>query len=205
MLNADQIAEAIESGYQDSSDGICVVPKPDLASIRSRGGASIDLRLGRWFQVVRQTRTTVVHLANPENLQSNEIQLSISKRHFVPFGGQFILHPGRFVLASTIEWIRLPPSIAGLVTGKSSLGRHGLIIETAAGVHPGFSGCLTLELANVGEVPLSIKPGMQICQVFFSKMKPGEKFDLGTLSGRRRPGVVAIPSDAILSKLGGSA
>jgi dCTP deaminase len=76
------------------------------------------------------------------------------RQHFVPFGQKFVLHPGRFALGSTLEWLRLPATMSGYVTGKSSLGRHGLIIETAAGIHPSFSGCLTLELANVGEVPL---------------------------------------------------
>jgi dCTP deaminase len=52
------------------------------------------------------------------------------------------------------------------VTGKSNIGRRGLVIETAPGVHPHFNGCLTLEMANLGEIPLEISPGMKICQLF---------------------------------------
>src|SRR3546814_3010458 len=99
----------------------------------------------------------------------------------------YVLHPGRFVLGVTLEWLRLPASLSGYVTGKSSLGRHGLVIETAAGIHPQFSGCLTLELANVGEVPLEIYPGMPICQIFLHRTQAGEEREPDRFSGRRKP------------------
>lgn len=89
---------------------------------------------------------------------------------YVPFGSTFIVHPGRFVLAATLEWVRVPETLGGFITGKSTIGRRGLIIETAAGLHPCFSGCITLELANSGEVPIALVPGMRICQVFFHKL-----------------------------------
>ncbi len=74
----------------------------------------------------------------------------LAKYHFVPFGDRFILQPGDFVLGITFEWLKLPSDLAGFVTGKSKWGRRGLIVETAAGIHPGFCGCLTLEIGNVG-------------------------------------------------------
>jgi len=69
-----------------------------------------------------------------------------------------------------LEWIRLPKNLTAYVIGKSSWGRRGLIIATATGVHPGFKGCLTLEITNVGEIPIAIKPGTEICQIFIQEI-----------------------------------
>jgi dCTP deaminase len=111
-----------------------------------------------------------------------------------------VLHPGRFVLGTTLEWIRMPNRLAGSIVGKSSLGRHGLIIETAPVVHPGFSGCLTLELANVGEIPIALRPGMEIAQLQLENASgPGE--GTGRFSGYRRPVLGPIRADAVLSLL----
>jgi len=98
-----------------------------------------------------------------------------TRTHYVRFGDEFILHPRSFVLGTTLEWIRLPRNLAAVVTGKSSWGRRGLIIATATGVHPGFSGCLTLEITNLGEIPIKISPGMHICQLFMHKMTESTK------------------------------
>jgi dCTP deaminase len=108
----------------------------------------------------RETRIT------PSRKNSPIPRILVLKSIFAEFGGKFILHPGRFVLAITLEWIRLPKNRAAYVTGKSNIGRRGLVIETAPGVHPHFNGCLTLEMANLGEIPLEISPGMKICQLF---------------------------------------
>lgn len=115
-----------------------------------------------------------------------------AKRIFIPFGQEFILHPGRFVLASTLEWLNFPACLGGYVVGKSTWARRGLIIETAAGIHPGFNGCLTLELANVGEVPIKICPGMKIAQIFVHELLGGEHLSKSQLRGRRRPYLGAI-------------
>jgi dCTP deaminase len=85
--------------------------------------------------------------------------------------------------------------------GKSTWARRGLIIETAAGIHPGFNGCLTLELANVGEVPIKIRPGMKIAQIFVHELLVGEHISKSQLKGRRGPYHGAIQSDWIMEKL----
>ena len=121
--------------------------------------------------------------------------------HFVPFGKNFVLHPGRFVLGVTLEWLTLPRTLSGYVSGKSSLGRHGLVIETAAGLHPGFSGCLTLELANVGEVPVAISPGMEICQIFLHQVEHHDCGDVGTFSGQRKPAISLPKRDEVFDRL----
>jgi deoxycytidine triphosphate deaminase len=76
----------------------------------------------------------------------------------VPFGEEFILHPRSFVLGCTFEFIALPLDICGFVLSRSSYGRAGLLIATATFVHPGWKGCLTLELENLGEIPIILHP-----------------------------------------------
>ncbi len=122
---------------------------------------------------------------------------------YVPFQGVFVLHPHAFVLGATLEWIRMPRDLAGYVTGKSSCGRQGLVIETAMGVHPSFTGCLTLELANVGEVPIVIRPGMLICQLFLHETTEGTEFaDQSKFIGQGRPVLGSLGEDPIYRRLG---
>lgn len=205
MLNCDEIARRIELG-PENAERISIVPRPDVAAIRKRGGTSIDLRLGRWFRSFKQSRSSHYSLWADDLAAGNQQQPQLkTNEHFVPFGSPFILHPGRFVLGVTMEWLTLPSSISGYVTGKSSLGRHGLVIETAAGLHPNFSGCLTLELANVGEVPLAISPGMEICQIFLHSVEAGADANLGSFSGQRKPTVALGKSDPIFERLRGRA
>jgi len=201
MLSAPEIIEALalEPGADDK---LTVVPWPDRDAIEKRGATSIDLRLGRWFRSFKQTRTKSVALAGGAAQPNRGVrETSPTKQHFVPFGESYVLHPGRFVLGATLEWLHLPRCLSGYVTGKSSLGRHGLVIETAAGIHPLFSGCLTLELANVGEVPLEIYPGMPVCQIFLHRTQPSKADDLGQFSGRRKPLLSAPRIDPIFERL----
>lgn len=199
MLSAEQIIDALDA---DTDDRLTVVPGPNPDALRARGATSIDLRLGRWFRSFRQTSTKSVSLvALPIQERSGAAQESPTKQHFVPFGSSYVLHPGRFVLGVTLEWLHLPRTLSGYVTGKSSLGRHGLVIETAAGLHPMFSGCLTLELANVGEVPLEIYPGMSVCQIFLHRTIACKVDNFGEFSGRRKPVLKAPGIDPVFDKL----
>jgi dCTP deaminase len=201
MLSAVEIAKALGSDAP-ADEQLTVVPWPEAADLQDRGGTSIDLRLGRWFRSFKQTRTQSVSLAGfDDETPTRASEISRTKQHFVPFGDSYVLHPGRFVLGVTLEWLRLPPGLSGYITGKSSLGRHGLVIETAAGLHPNFSGCLTLELANVGEVPLEIFPGMKICQIFLHRVTPCAHSSLGAFSGRRKPSLSSPRADDVLCKL----
>lgn len=197
MLSATDVLEALAKDHGDS-EKLTIVPEPDPAELKKRGATSIDLRLGRWFRTFKQTQYESASLIRPPDGDGG---LGRSKLHFVPFGGKFVLHPGRFVLGVTLEWLRLPGCLSGYVTGKSSLGRHGLVIETAAGIHPKFSGCLTLELSNVGETPLEIAPGMQICQIFLHRTTDVGADDVGKFSGQRKP-VLSFPRpDVVFDKL----
>lgn len=198
MLDSKKLAEAIQAGNLPDGDGLTIVPQPNLEELAKSGEASISLRLGRWFLVLKQSSRASfdVTAASPDTTDH-----ASAKRYFVPFGEQFVLHPGRFTLAATLEWMRFPVSLGGYVTGKSTWARRGLITETAAGIHPGFCGCLTLELANVGEVPIIIRPGMRICQIFLHSVPDGKLPSQGPLSGHRRPFLGHPKHDPILEKL----
>jgi dCTP deaminase len=101
-----------------------------------------------------------------------------------------------------LEWIRLPRNLAAIVTGKSSWGRRGLIIATATGVHPGFSGCLTLEITNLGEIPIKIRPGIHICQLFVHKMvSETVDADKSRFAVSRKPKFSRIEMDAFAKQL----
>lgn len=200
ILKADEIVNEIESS-RDSGDPFVITPQPDLEELKKSGSASIDLRLGSWFLTLRQARVPALDIYKGESDIPSESKLT--KSHYVPFGDYYILHPKTFVLGITLEWIRLPKKFAAYVVGRSSWGRHGLIIATATGVHPGFTGCLTLELSNVGEIPITIKPGTKICQLFIHDIKTTvpEKLDISQFVGRRKPILGAITLDDVAFKL----
>jgi dCTP deaminase len=195
--SAKKLCEQIRLGNDGDQNGIAVVPSPNLSTLEQGGEASVNLRLGRWFLTLRQSSETHLELLPSANARENRF----SKKFFVPFGEEFVLHPGRFVLASTLEWIRLPTKCAAFVVGKSTLGRRGIVIETAAGVHPGFSGCLTLEIANVGEVPVKLISGMLICQLFFHSVEGTLSATQTALAGQRKPRLGQIRDDLVLSQL----
>lgn len=188
MLGAEDLANFLEaSAKPEHRDPLVLTPMPDLVELRESGNASIDLRLGTWFLTPKKTRHHLLDVSSAKGAEQLS-EDSFTNAHFVPFGKQFILHPHSFVLAATLEWIRMPRDLGGYVTGKSSWGRRGLVIETAPGVHPGFSGCLTLEIANVGEIPIAITPGTRICQLFLHAITTAAPLP-GTSSfiGRRQP------------------
>jgi len=164
------------------------------------GAASIDIRIGRWFVIYRTNRRGIVNLypkEGGEKYDNYNYENLVSKRIFIPFGHDFVLQPKSFALAVTLEWFRFPPDIGGYVIGKSSWGRYGLVIATATGIHPGYTGCLALELSNLGEMPIIIKPGTQICQIFFEKVESASadtSIDKTYFIGNRLP---IIPRDIV--------
>jgi len=197
ILSAKKLCEEIKKGNNCEPDGIAVIPSPDFGEIEKSGEASVNLRLGRWFLTLRQSSETNLDMKPDNEFKENKF----SKTFFVPFGEEFVLHPNRFVLACTLEWIRMPSKYAAFVVGKSTIGRRGIIIETAAGVHPGFSGCLTLEIANVGEVPVKLVSGMSICQLFIHSIEGQLSESKTSLAGQRKPRLGQLRKDSTLTKL----
>lgn len=198
MLGTSDIWDRIDAGQTDDTNGILIVPSPTRLGASVRQSNSVDLRLGRWFLAFQQMRTSTIDLSVKRT--SEELEASEGRSHYVPFGESFIVHPGRFVLGITLEWIRVPSTVGGYITGKSSLGRRGLIIETAAGLHPGFSGCMALELSNVGEVPIALFPGMRICQIFFHKVSRRSPENSTSFGGRRKPTLGDYSPDPLVAK-----
>ncbi len=128
--------------------------------------ASVDVRLDRFFRVFLNHTMPVIDVKqNLEELtRLVEIDEGDPERCFV-------LHPGEFVLGSTLERVALPNDLVGRVEGKSSLGRLGLLIHSTAGfIDAGFDGHVTLELSNVASLPITLYPGMKIGQVSFLRM-----------------------------------
>lgn len=195
VLSAQLLAETLRLGNKCQPNGIAVIPSPNIDDLKASGEASIELRLGRWFVSLKQNKET--HISLKSTLANDDVKHS--KSHFVPFGSKYVLHPNRFVLATSIEWLSFSSPFSALVVGKSSLGRRGLVIETAAGVHPGFNGCLTLELTNVGEIPLELFPGMKICQLFVHQVQGELSTTSSSYSGRRKPILGALKPDAWLT------
>lgn len=200
IIPAKEIYRRLTLEVGDPKDPLVITPFPSLEGLSTSGAASIDLRLGTWFVSPRPQSTDVLDVARLKSEDRTEADLT--KTSYYRFGKRFILHPRNFVLAGTLEWIRLPGDLCGMVSGKSSWGRRGLVIATATGVHPRFIGCLTLELANVGEVPIAIYPGMHICQLFLQEVSPvSEEMDKSTFVGFGRPTLGTIRIDRVAEKL----
>ena len=125
--------------------------------------SSIDFRLDRFFRVFENHKYPHIDPAADQSDLTRVVE---------PEGDDaFILHPGEFVLGSTFEVVTLPDDLAARVEGKSSLGRLGLLTHATAGfVDPGFSGHVTLELANVATLPIKLYPGMKISQLCFFRL-----------------------------------
>jgi dCTP deaminase len=196
-LSATELVDRLWDGKSeiDNRNTLCVVPTISARDVKQKNAAALDLRLGRWFRTMRQTRVTEIQVGDPRNEES------ISKEHYVRFNDYFALHPGEFVIGITLEWLKFPYNLSGYVTGKSSWGRRGLIIETAAGIHPGFTGCLTLELANVGAAPIKLSPGMHICQIFLHNVANEERGSITQFIGYRKPGLGRVAKDGVLQAL----
>src|ERR1700722_399054 len=182
-LKRSAVKSALDCRGRFRRDPLCIRPLVKTFDEKDRGNSSIDLRLGRWFLSLRETNQPELDFLK----RAGQPDVDLARRSFIRFDDRFILHPGRFVLGTTLEWVRIPNSLAGSIVGKSSLGRHGLIIETAPVVHPGFSGCLTLEMANVGEIPIALYPGMEIAQLQLVHTDGEARNDTGRFKGLRRP------------------
>ena len=158
LLSDKDIRAAIEAGR------VALEPfDPDMVQ-----PSSVDVRIDRYFRVFENHRYPHIDPAADQSDLTRMVE---------PDGEDpFILHPGEFVLGSTYEMVTLPDDIAARVEGKSSLGRLGLLTHATAGfVDPGFSGHVTLELANVATLPIKLWPGMKVGQLcLFQMSSPAE-------------------------------
>lgn len=156
--------------------------------------SSVDVRLDKYFRVFNNSQYTHIDPA----AQQDELTTLVEPGTDEPF----VLHPGEFVLGSTLEVVTLPDDLAGRLEGKSSLGRLGLLTHSTAGfIDPGFSGHITLELSNVANLPITLWPGMKIGQLCLFRLTSAAEHPYGSevygsrYQGQRGP----TPSRAYLN------
>ena len=163
ILSDRDILEAVEA------DRIGIDPF-DVADVQP---SSVDLRVDRYFRTFHNARYPYIDVKKPMDGLTELVDVKEDE--------PFILHPGEFVLGSTLEFVRLPDDLVARLEGKSSLGRLGLLIHSTAGfVDAGFQGHLTLELSNVANLPITIYPGMKIGQISFYQMSSAAENPYGS-------------------------
>jgi dCTP deaminase len=176
ILSDVSIREELAAGRIeiDPFDEACVQP------------SSVDLHCDSRFRVFANSRYPYIDVKTEMPDLTDLVE--------VKDGDPFILHPGEFVLGSTLERVRLPDDMVARLEGKSSLGRLGLLIHSTAGyVDPGWDGYLTLELSNVANLPITIYPGMKIGQISFFRLSTaaerpyGSKGTKSKYQGQRGP------------------
>jgi dCTP deaminase len=122
--------------------------------------ASVDLRLGREFLVYHPTRVSCLDPREPGSIAD------AMDRVLVEGERAFVLNPREFALGTTEERVRVPADLVGVVDGRSSVGRLAVVVHATAGfIDPGFEGQITLELSNIGSLPVKLYPGMRIAQI----------------------------------------
>jgi dCTP deaminase len=153
VLSDRSIREALDAGH------IVIEPRDDSCIQPS----SVDLHVDRYFRLFRNHTSRVIDV--------REDQEDLTELVDIGEDLPLILHPGEFVLGSTLEKVKLPDDLVARLEGKSSLGRLGLLIHSTAGfVDAGWDGHLTLELSNVANLPITVYPGMKIGQISFLQM-----------------------------------
>ena len=151
--------------------------------------SSVDVRVDRYFRVFRNHVYPHIDVREPQEDLTELVEIDDER--------PFILHPGEFVLGSTLERIVLPDDLVARLEGKSSLGRLGLLIHSTAGfIDPGWDGHVTLELSNVANLPITIYHGMKIGQISFVQLsEPAEKpYGSGELGSKYQGQMGPTPS-----------
>ncbi|HEM7879477.1 TPA: dCTP deaminase [Burkholderia contaminans] len=179
ILGRSELKNALSA--EDISQRLIISPILQESQI---GPGSVDIRLGNEF--ITTQRGNLASLDPGASEMGLGEKRRFEHKRYVERAEQFVLHPRELVLAATLEYFRLPPNLAGYVTSRSAWGRAGLIIATAVAVHPGFTGTVTLELVNLGEVPLVLYPGLSVAQFVFFDCSGGEEYS-GRFSGQISP------------------
>jgi dCTP deaminase len=133
--------------------------------------ASVDLRLGREFLEFQRTNIPCIHPTSEREVDEYVDETRVEE------GEEFVLHPGDFVLGTTVERVEIPDDLIAHVEGRSSLGRLAVVVHATAGLaDPGYRGQITLELSNLGTAPVALTPGMRISQLTFTELtSPAER------------------------------
>lgn len=156
ILSDKTIKEYLEEGK------IVIDPLKDEQQIQP---SSVDMRLGDEFKVFKVIRKPYIDPKDEEDIAK------YMESSTVPEGEAFIIHPNEFALATTQEYVKVPDDLVARVEGRSSMGRLGVTMHVTAGyVDPGFEGRITLEISNIGAMPVALYPGQRVCQLVFETM-----------------------------------
>ena len=156
ILSDKSIKEYLEEGK------IVIDPLKDEQQIQP---SSVDMRLGDEFKVFKVIRKPYIDPKDEEDIAE------YMESSTVPEGEAFIIHPNEFALATTQEYVKVPDDLVARVEGRSSMGRLGVTMHVTAGyVDPGFEGRITLEISNIGAMPVALYPGQRVCQLVFETM-----------------------------------
>lgn len=154
VLSDRDIIKALEEGR------IRIDPAPDLE--KQLGSVSVDFRLGRTFMVFEHSRFSYIDPRHPQSIGDAMRTIEVEEDE------SFIMQPGDFALASTMESLELPADLLGRLEGRSSIARLGITVHSTAAVfEPGWVGTATMELSNLGRMPVALYPGMRICAFSF--------------------------------------
>jgi len=156
MTHAAVAHDVLLARLADPADAFLMSPRPDESAV---GYGAVDLRVGSIFLSAERSAVASVDASDPweGSRLFQEVRVRPDRR--------FIMQPRQFVLASTFEYIAMPLDMAGMIQSRSTYGRMGIIAATASYIGPGFKGCPTLELVNVGEVAVELRPYEAICQI----------------------------------------
>ena len=147
------------------------------------GSCSVDFKLGNEFNVFEHSRNAYIDLRENKGIDG------LMKSVIVPAGESFILQPREFVLAITEETLELDADVLGRLEGRSSLGRIGIIVHGTAGLFdPGWAGKATLELSNLGRMPVALYPGMRVCSFTFEQLSTPSSMPYGKKAGNKYAG-----------------
>ena len=163
--------------------------------------SSVDMRLGDEFKVFKVIRKAYIDPKDEDDISSYMEEIT------VPKGEAFIIHPNEFALATTAEYVKIPDDLVARVEGRSSMGRLGVTMHVTAGfIDPGFEGNITLEISNIGAMPVALYPGQRVCQIVFETMTSPTEVPYGHPSrnskymGQTRPESSRVKLDYELKK-----
>ena len=157
VLSDRDIIRALDEGR------IRIDPAPDLE--KQLGSVSVDFRLGTTFMVFEHSRFSYIDPRHPQSIGDAMRTIEVAEDE------PFIMQPGDFALASTMESLDLPDDLLGRLEGRSSIARLGITVHSTAAVfEPGWVGTATMELSNLGRMAVALYPGMRICAFSFERV-----------------------------------